>query len=373
MLATFTDLVAYSIAIPLLPDYARRFGASPATIGQLFGAFGVTLLAVSIPMGAVSDRVGRRGPLVLATLLLAASTVWFGLAASLPMLFGARLLQGVADGVTWVVGFALLADLYGPEERGPVMGATMSAASLGIIIGPSIGGWLYEWGGIRLPFFALAAVAVVNCAALVAVRLPPRAPGVHVSMRRVLSHRAIVLCAVTAAAGSATFAMLEPVLPLVLDARFGFGPTQIGLLFGTAALVSGLLHPAYGWLSDRWGGARLMRLGLIVAAIVLPGLPAAAGWRSSAVAMVAVSAALGLVVTPSLTYMAAVASAAGLGSFGVVYGLYNVAWGVGLMVGPVAGGVLLERVGFLTLTLVWSFGLLVVAGLVAAAGRIPSR
>ncbi len=54
-LATFTDIVAYSIAVPVLPDMSRRLGASPTMIGLMFSAFGVTLLAVSVPMGAVSD------------------------------------------------------------------------------------------------------------------------------------------------------------------------------------------------------------------------------------------------------------------------------------------------------------------------------
>ena len=60
--ATFTDIVAYSIAVPVLPDLSRRLGASPTMIGLLFGSFGVTLLVVSVPMGAVSDRIGRRLP-----------------------------------------------------------------------------------------------------------------------------------------------------------------------------------------------------------------------------------------------------------------------------------------------------------------------
>src|SRR5436309_11759782 len=99
--ATFTDIVAYSIAIPVLPDLSRRLGASPTMIGLLFGSFGVTLLTVSIPMGAASDRIGRRMPLVLGMLALAASTVLFAFGRTLPVLFAARLIQGGADAITW--------------------------------------------------------------------------------------------------------------------------------------------------------------------------------------------------------------------------------------------------------------------------------
>jgi multidrug resistance protein len=356
-LATFTDLVAYSIAVPVLPDYVKRFGASPAMIGFLFGSFGLTLLAVSIPMGAVSDRIGRKGPMVMATVLLAVATIAFAFADSLPMLFGARLLQGAADGMTWVVGFALIADLYGPEERGSMMGVVMSVTSLGVIAGPSLGGWLYELGGIRFPFLVVAVVAGLTAVAFVFVRIPDRVVIPGVPMSRILKHRAILLCAFTAAAGSATYAMLEPVLPLMLEARFGLGPARIGLMFGAAAVASAILHPIYGRLSDRWGGRRLMLLGLVAGALLLPVMTLPTDWRSMAASMVVVFGALGLIVTPSLTYMAEAASAAGLGSFGVVYGLYNVAWGIGLLIGPSLGGVMLQELGFPALTLIWAVGL----------------
>jgi multidrug resistance protein len=366
-LVTLIDLVAYSIAVPVLPDYVRRFGASPATIGLLFGSFGLTLLAVSIPMGAVSDRIGRKKPLVLATVLLAVSTTAFAFANSLTTLFAARLLQGVADGVTWVVGFALIADLYGPEERGRMVGIVMSASNLGVIVGPSFGGWLYELGGIRLPFLVVAAAAALTTVAFLLIRIPDRAAAGGVPMIRILKHRAIVMCAVVAAAGSATYAMLEPVLPLVLDARFALGPARIGLMFAAAAIASAILHPLYGRLSDRWGGRRLMLVGLVAGAVVLPIMDAPTDWVWMTVAMVIVFACFGLVVTPSLAYMAEAASSTGVGSFGVVYGLYNVAWGIGLLIGPAIGGLMLQEVGFLSLTLSWTLGLVLIAAVASRA------
>jgi MFS family permease len=109
--ATFTDLVAYSVAVPVLPDYAARFNAGPTLIGLLFASFGVSLLVLSMPMGAISDRIGRKRPMISGLALLAGSTIAFAYAESLPMLFGARLMQGAADGMTWIVGFAMIADL----------------------------------------------------------------------------------------------------------------------------------------------------------------------------------------------------------------------------------------------------------------------
>ena len=171
--ATFTDLIAYSVSVPVLPDLAVRLGATPTMIGQLFGSFGITLLAVSVPMGAVSDAVGRRGPLVASAIGLAGATALFAFSDTLPWLFTARLLQGAADGVMWVVGFALIADLYGPDDRGRVMGYVMSGASVGVMLGPPIGGWLYEAGGIRLPFLFVSGLALVCAAGFLVIGRTP--------------------------------------------------------------------------------------------------------------------------------------------------------------------------------------------------------
>src|SRR3954469_2702891 len=124
--ATFTDLVAYSVGVPVLPDVASRFNAGPTTIGLLFASFGISLSTLSVPMGSVSDRLGRKVPMIGALLLLAVSALAFAYAQSLAMLFVARILQGAADGMTWIVGFAMIADLYSVEERGRAMGLAMA-------------------------------------------------------------------------------------------------------------------------------------------------------------------------------------------------------------------------------------------------------
>src|SRR5438105_373406 len=93
-MATFTDVVAYSVCVPVLPDLARRLGAGPTAIGLLFASFGVALLAVAVPMGAASDRIGRRAPLVAGLFTLSAATAVFAFAGSLPALTAARMIQG---------------------------------------------------------------------------------------------------------------------------------------------------------------------------------------------------------------------------------------------------------------------------------------
>jgi MFS transporter, DHA1 family, solute carrier family 18 (vesicular amine transporter), member 1/2 len=367
-LATFTDIVAYSVAVPVLPALSRTLGASPTMIGLLFASFGVTLLTMSMPMGAVSDRVGRKAPLVGGMLALAAATVLFAYADSLPWLFAARLVQGAADAVTWVVGFALIADRYGPDERGRVSGIVMSGTSAAVMIGPTIGGWLYEIGGLRAPFLAVAAMAAVSAAGFLWLEVPTAHTETEaVPIRVVLRSRAVASCAAVVVAISATVSMLEPVLPLHLTAKLGIGPARIGLIFGSGAAASSILHPIYGRLADRWGGRRMMLTGLPLVACVLPLLAVAWNYPSTIACFVLITTTVALVITPSLTFMAEAVSASGVGSFGVGYGLYNMAWGAGLLTGPAIAGFVFERQGFTRLTLVWAMVLLLAAWRLAVA------
>jgi MFS transporter, DHA1 family, solute carrier family 18 (vesicular amine transporter), member 1/2 len=374
-LATFTDLVAYSIAVPVLPDLSRKLGASPTTIGLLFASFGVTLLSVSIPMGAVSDRIGRKGPLVSGLVALAVATLVFAFADTLPTLFIARLAQGGADAVTWVVGLALVADLYEPSERGRATGIVMAGSSFAFMIGPSLGGWLYELGGIRLPFIIVAGLAMGAAVACAVLKFPDRrAEAVAVPILTVVRVPAIGACAAAVVVASATISMLEPVLALHLE-TLGINPGRVGVVFGVAALASASLHPIGGRLADRWGARRLTLWGLVVCAAALP--PVGWTWNfESALVLYGVQAATwALVIAPSLSYMGEAASSTGLGSFGVAYGLYNVAWGAGLLAGPAIGGFLFERIGFASLTLGWApvvvMATLLIAGVESAIQRRP--
>ena len=364
--AAFTDIVAYSIAVPVLPDLSRQLGASPTMIGLLFASFGVTLLTVSMPMGAVSDRIGRKPPMIGGLVALAASTLLFAFAHSLPWLFAARLVQGAADAITWVVGFALLADLFGPSERGRVTGIVMSGASFAFMVGPSIGGWLYQIGGMRLPFLAVAAFAVVATIAFVVYEPPPRREAHEpVPLLAVLQVPTIAACATAVVIVSATMSMLEPVLAIFLGTMLAISPARIGVLFGIAAVVTTALHPIFGRMADQWGARRLTLVGLGASAVTIVLLGQTHSYTSAIPFFVLQSVAGGLVITPSLAYMGEATSEAGIGSFGVSYGLYNFAWGAGLLGGPALGGFLFERLGLPRLVLAWAPALLLASLLLA--------
>jgi predicted MFS family arabinose efflux permease len=369
--ATFIDIIAYSIAVPVLPDLSRRLGATPTMIGLLFGSFGVTLLAVSVPMGAVSDRVGRRLPLVAGMIALAAASALFAVSRSLPWLFAARMVQGAADGATWVVGLALIADLYGPAERGRVMGYAMSGTNVALVVGPSIGGWLYAIGGVALPFLFVAAISLLCALGFALMQLAPApAKPAAPSAWSVMQSPPVAICAAYVVIIGATLAMLEPVLPLFLNRRLGLTPPQIGSLFGASAAVLIFMPIVYGQFVGTWGSRRLVRLGVVLMAAWLPMLALAVGVKSAMALMVVEWMIVPLALTPSLAYMAEVTMIDGVDAYGVGYGVYNTAWAIGLLVGPALGGFVFERAGFGALLGAWAAAAIL---LTLVLGRLQSE
>src|SRR5207248_7356887 len=224
---------------------------------------------------------------------------------------------GAADAVTWVVGFALLADLYSPEERGRVAGIVMSGTSCAVMVGPSLGGWLYEVGGIQLPFTFVTVLAVVGTLGFLWLKLPAeRADRDPIPVGIVIRTPAVASCAAAVVVLAATLSMFEPVLALHLATRLGVGPARIGYVFGAAAVATAILNPIYGRFSGRWGARRLTMVGLTLTGVVLPLLSLA--WNyPSAVALYLLQASMAsLAITPSLAYMGEAAAQAGIGSFG---------------------------------------------------------
>jgi predicted MFS family arabinose efflux permease len=252
------------------------------------------------------------------------------------------------------------------------MGYVMSATSLGIMVGPSIGGWLYEAGGIRLPFVFVSVLAAVSAAGFTLI--PPRSRSVSASERSiwfVLRDRDVALCALLVTVTAMTLAMFEPVLPLFFAADLGLSPARVGIVFGAAACASIVMPFVYGSWTARWGGRRLALFGLALTALGMPALGLSSGVRSAMAIMTVEWAAIALIITPSLAYMAEVTSAAGAEeAYGVGYGVYNTAWAIGLLAGPATGGFLFERLGFEPLMLAWAPCLLAITVLLArATGR----
>src|SRR6476620_2385896 len=135
----FIDLLVFGIIIPLLPFYAEHFGASALIVGLLSTSFSLMQFLFAPFWGRLSDRIGRRPVILIGLIGSALSYSLFALASSLPMLFVARCLAGIA-GANIPTAQAFIADITTKENRARGMGMIGAAFGLGFIFGPAIGG-----------------------------------------------------------------------------------------------------------------------------------------------------------------------------------------------------------------------------------------
>ena len=336
------DLIGFGIVLPILPLYAERFGASPATIGLLVASFSAAQFVCAPILGRLSDRIGRKPVLVLSLAGTAVGSLLTALAPSLTVLFVGRVVDGIS-GASVSVAQAAVTDLAPEKQRARLLGLLSAAFGIGFVAGPALGG-LSALGGARLPFFLAAAIAGVN--AVVALRRLPethaRSPAAEAlaPRPRIPQPGYLVVVAFTSVTA---FAAFEATFALLGSHRLGFTVGSAGAVFALAGLVvaltsAGLVHPVVA----RLGELRALRLGLVLNGAGLAALALAYSWWVLVPALAAVAAGQGL-VTPTLA--AIVAGRTGGNSRGAALGVQQAAGGLARIVGPALGGLLFQHAG----------------------------
>jgi DHA1 family tetracycline resistance protein-like MFS transporter len=159
------DVIGLGIIIPILPALMTELtGESVAEAsaegGWLMFAYAIMTFLFSPILGNLSDRYGRR-PIILFSLLgLGIDYLFMAYAPTLTWLFVGRIVSGIM-GASFTTASAYIADISTPEKRAQNFGLVGAAFGLGFIIGPVIGGLLGGFGS-RIPFFAAAALSLIN-------------------------------------------------------------------------------------------------------------------------------------------------------------------------------------------------------------------
>src|SRR3977135_46329 len=310
MATAFVDMLGLLMIIPLLPFYVQTLGGSGINfLGMHFGigmiiAFIVAAFTVaqflSAPMwGRFSDRVGRRPTLLIALGAAAIAYLIFGFAHSLLVLFLSRIVQGAGGGTVGVIQ-AYVADSTDPTERARALGGLSAPTNLGVALGPVLGSFAIALGkrdlmpgpatlqmGQAAPGLIAARLCLPNMI-FVARYLKesrdfseqPQAGEIRrtssQAIWRVISHssepssRLIWIYAIAIGAFQGSFT----VLALFLHVRFQVTKETIGYFFMYVGAISVFTRVLLlGRMVDWLGEANLSRLGLILLAGGVLGMP----------------------------------------------------------------------------------------------------
>ncbi len=161
------DVIGFGIIIPVMPKLISQLKHVDISTASRYGSllmfsYAVVQFFFAPILGNLSDKYGRRPVLLFSLFGFGIDYLFLALAPTYGWLFIGRIIAGIT-GASMTTGAAYIADVSTLETRAKNFGMIGAAFGLGFIIGPMIGGLLGSLGP-RIPFYAAAALALINCA-----------------------------------------------------------------------------------------------------------------------------------------------------------------------------------------------------------------
>ena len=248
----------------ILPELGRDFDVGPAGAGLTISVAVAALAAGAWVWGPLSDRIGRKRSMVLASALLTLPTIGAGLAPTFEALLVCRALQGLCMPGLLAVGLPYVTEAFAPRIGGRAMGYYVAALIVGAVTGrvgvalvAAAVGWRWGIGGLAL---LTAGAALLMHRTLVDVPPPARTRGVSRQLRNLALLRATAVGSAfyfvfVGTFSYATFRLAGP--------PFGYGTATTSLVFLLWTL--GAVTPSAGRIADRVGWATVAAAALAIA------------------------------------------------------------------------------------------------------------
>ncbi len=362
-LVIFLADTAVGYILPLFPLLAKQLGATLTLIGSLTAINGGTQVLVAVPLGMISDRVGRRRLITFGSLCFAVTALLLALAPSPALLVPAQFLLGVGTVATFYVAAALVGDYSAPADRGLAMGCLTTAMGLGFAAGPFFGGLVSERMGIQSSLYIVMAIALL--AFVLSWLFLTDVPGLRGSSRRnplrelrvLTSNRAILLAALAHLLLSPIFnGVVLSLVPIKAEV-IGFSALTIGTLYTVRALSSTATRLPIGALSTPRWSHRLMLLALVLGGCALAVIAASTSRPVFYVALAIEGISYGMFLTAGQAFVTQYAPKE---QRGAALGAYNMAGGIGAALSPIVLGIVADAAG-LDVSF-WATALLAVSG-----------
>ncbi|GAB1399238.1 MFS transporter [Aminivibrio sp.] len=349
-LAMFCAMLGMGIISPILPLYAQNLGASGFALGMIIGAFSLSRSGGMIVSGELAEHMDKKRLLLGGLAFYAAASVSYTFANSTASLILIRMGHGLGSAMVVPITMAIATDIAPEGEQGAFFGTLQGAQFLGVGCGPLLSGLLAENFGLMAPFYGMTALTLLSMT-FVFLWLPWKissGSSISTSMggafSAILLDREMMRVFFFQFASAMCRGVLVMVIPLFASG-FNLSFMQIGFVVSLNSLATGLLQRFSGRMADRFPKRKMILAGGLISAVTLIGLPNLTTPVSLALASVAFGVGHAF-ATPSLAAIAA--SRGNLYGSGRIMGLFNISFSVGMTIGPVLTGMLLDmtRTGF---------------------------
>ena len=358
-----------SLQAPFYPAEAEKKGATATEYGLVFGIFELTVFLVSPIIGKCLPRIGIRKAFSGGITITGIMCVLFGLLnriddskTFITLSFVIRIVEALGNSAFLASSFTLVAQLF-QVSVGTVFALVETSFGLGMIIGPTIGGALYEAGGYTLPFGVLGGLLLLQ-ALLSNWTLPylkeqknnsEDEESQNFGLLKALSIPSVVLAIFSVFSSSIAVGALQATLEPHLS-QFHLSPMHVGFFFMLYGGAYALVNPFWGWMADRFSpkvviliGSFLLSLGFfLVGPVPVFGLKSSYELCILSVIIAGVGLGAQLVASFSLAQKSAVAKGFpdGISTYALVSSIWTSSFALGAFVGPTAAGAMYDLVGF---------------------------
>ncbi|MFO7642804.1 MAG: MFS transporter [Desulfosarcina sp.] len=342
----FAAVTGVGIVVPLLPVYAHDLGASGLYIGMVFGAFSLSRTFFLPYFGRQSDRIGRKPFIVTGLFSYAVVSVAFMIFGGVEALIVIRFLQGITSAMIMPVVQAYVGDITPKGREGWTMGLFNMSLFIGLSAGPLIGGVVKDRFSLQGAFLSMGVLSLFGFGLSLALLPPTREESVVRKGRPpaqwsiILTDRILAGLFFFRLAYTACIGIIWGFLPVLADMEFSASASAIGVLVMLGISVSGVMHVPMGWLADRLNRKVMVILGGLVAAVAVHAFNFTTGFQGMLWASVVFGIGGGISM-PALM-AAAVLRGSSSDAMGSVMALLTVAHSLGMLLGSVFAGVMMD-------------------------------
>ena len=367
---------ANSVLAPFYPNEAIAKGVSKSLIGIVFSTHPICSFFFSLILGKMMKLWGRKKILSISLMLQASGLILFGAvinfdnyAIFLTISVLARGIQGIGLGAYGSIAYAYLPLLY-PDTVAKKIGFMELLTGLGLMLGPLMGGVLYELGGYQCPFYVMSAIFIIS-APFILKKLPQdkqfledvkeKKETLHLS--KFFQNRRILSLYILLILPNCGISFLEPTLADHLK-NFTSSDFIIAILFSVGTLTYALTIPLINMLDKHYNKKSALIFGTIVCSVSYIflgpyegiGLPSHLWLIILGLCIMGIGCAFSLV--PSIPEFINIGSdiypddQEGVGD--MASGLFNSSYSAGILIGPLFGGALDEKIGFANAEAIYS-------------------
>lgn len=360
----FCAAMSFSLQAPFFPKQATEKGATPTEYGLIFSSFYFTIFLIAPAYGKlvaiVKPNIMLNGGFSLTCLCV----ILFGFVNHAPagatfvsLAFLIRIMEGLGA-AAYITASATIIMSEFPGRIGTVLSSLKTAFSVGVIIGPTVGGILFDMGGFTTPFVVCGSIGFF-CNAVTYIVIPSiedKHESTPTDLRKFWSGPLIYMYAVAIFGSYVCVGFNQATLQPHLE-PFKLSTTVLGLVFMIPGICNGLMTPVWGWLCDKKVNTKLLTsLGAYFTLLYLllvgpvPFFPFETKLWLVLVSMAFFGIGIGgasiCAFIATLEYTLNRGFERSIATNGLVSSMFTLCQSIGSFTGPALGGVLLQHVGY---------------------------